>query len=376
MGAALMTARSRLGSGRSETANRARAIEMTAIAEKAAGLLAKVRAATLPVPTILRFAADGQQSANENTGFTPDRCYFLLTVHEIFLKKGRSWWSGYDPSVYVNADFIYDRNRLSVPALVGPESFKAKQELPHGFLINDITVVGPHPYRGDNIGITVVLYRIKTADYARRTLKLAENISSAVGVPADIPSLTKVGSTILDAFETLIDMQDSEPVVGHRIELSRLDGGLVPTYFALLPGNEISAEDLRVSERRLTYRNGDPVRETDYILYSILRLPRRDQIRTLKFYDMLDTMDTAALAGDDDSWQRAKSTLIAVYQEMLKCPDLIGEQVNELFQAYKERLVENRRRSKEVGLMGPGEQKAAPLAVQANAAIAEINEIQ
>jgi hypothetical protein len=188
--------------------------------------------------------------------------------------------------------------------------------------------------------------------------------------------LTKVGSTILDAFETLIDMQDSEPVVGHRIELSRLDGGLVPTYFALLPGNEISAEDLRVSERRLTYRNGDPVRETDYILYSILRLPRRDQIRTLKFYDMLDTMDTAALAGDDDSWQRAKSTLIAVYQEMLKCPDLIGEQVNELFQAYKERLVENRRRSKEVGLMGPGEQKAAPLAVQANAAIAEINEIQ
>jgi hypothetical protein len=130
------------------------------------------------------------------------------------------------------------------------------------------------------------------------------------------------------------------------------------------------------STRRLTYHNGDPVRETDYILYSILRLPRRDQIRTLKFYEMLDTIDTAALAGDDDSWQRAKSTLIAVYQEMLKCPDLIGEQVNELFQAYKERLVENRRRSKEVGLMGPGEQKAAPLAVQANAAIAEINEIQ
>jgi hypothetical protein len=102
-------------------------------------------------------------------------------------------------------------------------------------------------------------------------------------------------------------MQDSEPVVGHRIELSRLDGGLVPTYFALLPGNEISAEDLRVSERRLTYHNGDPVRETDYIIYSILRLPRRDQIRTLKFYDLLDTIDTAALAGDDDSWQRAKS---------------------------------------------------------------------
>jgi hypothetical protein len=92
--------------------------------------------------------------------------------------------------------------------------------------------------------------------------------------------------------------------------------------------------------------------------------------------ELLDTIDTAALAGDDDSWQRAKSTLIAVYQEMLKCPDLIGEQVNELFQAYKERLVENRRRSNEVGLMDPGEQKAAPLAVQANAAIAEINEIQ
>jgi hypothetical protein len=49
------------------------------------------------------------------------------------------------------------------------------------------------------------------------------------------------------------------------------------------------------------------VRETDYILYSILRLPRRDQIRTLKFYDLLDAIDTAALAGDDDSWQRAKS---------------------------------------------------------------------
>ena len=310
----------------------------------------KLKSSPIPEPNLARIKipANGQ-------GFIPDDSYFNVTVHEIFLKDGRQWWSVFAPSIYVNTDFIYGRERLAVPCVFNPETFsaKGKQKVPHGFLINDINVVGPHPYRGDRIALTLILYAVKTENYARRTLKFAEDISSAIGVPANMKMVEQVGASVLDALETLIGMNDCVPRVGHRIEVSRVHG-LEPTYFALIGGDRIDTGRLAVRDQRLVKLDDTPFRDEDFVLYSLSASNRRDEVGTLPFYENVAAMDAASLSGDADGWQRAKATLLTIYQQMLTSPDLVKRQAEEIFTDLLERMKRNRGTGDSVRLLGEG----------------------
>ncbi len=307
----------------------------------------------MPRPTFKRFDASVDPGSTDYKPFLADKTYFNLTLHEVFLKDGRQWWSVLEPSVYFSVDFIYDRERKTVPYVVGAETFKGKagEKLPHGFLVSNINIVGPHPFRGDRIGITTVLYGIKIDDYARNTLRFAESVSSAIGVPADIGLIGKVGHTILDALETLANMNGSAPVVGNRIELSQVQG-LRPSYFALLVDSIVNAGDLKVCDGKLLCKDGQPYRASDYVLYSILSSQRREEIRTLHFYDLISTMDAASFMNKDEGLERAKATLITIYQEMLSSPDLIEDQVEDIFSQLAQRLTKSKDVIERVRLLG------------------------
>jgi hypothetical protein len=322
---------------------------MTDIADAARRIFAKVKSAPMPIPTYASFSKGSSASVGNDAAFVPDQCYFNLMLNEIFLKDGRDWWSLFNPSVYVNVDFVYGAERLSVPSIVGPATFKGKEQLPHGFLMSDINVVGPHPFRGDRIGITLVLYRVKTTDYAKSTLNFAESVSSAIGVPADMNMVAKCGSTVLSALETLVNMNDCNPVIGHRIELSRAIG-LEPSYHALISG-KVDLENLKVVGNKLLYKNGDRLQD-DYVLYSIFSSRKREEIRTLDFYKSIAVLDAASLSNDEKGWERAKSAVITIYQEMIASPDLIGSQAEEVFGELIERMKRNKGTGERVRMMG------------------------
>jgi hypothetical protein len=248
-----------------------------------------------------------------------------------------------------------------VPKIVGPDLIQQKMgKLPHGFMLHDTLVAGPYPFRGGPVAISVILYKVKHHDYARGLLKFVEGVSSAIGVPADLGTLTKVGGAILDGFETLLDLGDTVPVAGHRIEIeTATTRGFVSSYSALISEGGVDVSRLRVQDGRLQMLapGGEPQKydAADYVLYSVAGSDRRGEDRTLPFYPMRDQALSAALAGDENSWKRAKATLLSLYQQMVLSADLTGEETDELLQKYRKDLEDCRRRSKEISAMPLGE---------------------
>src|SRR4051794_37071129 len=79
-----------------------------------------------------------------------DQSYFTVVVNELFIAIGRQLWATYDPMVLVTIEYMYGGTSLAVPVVIGPGTIKrpTEQHIPHGIVINDIRVAGPHPYRG------------------------------------------------------------------------------------------------------------------------------------------------------------------------------------------------------------------------------------
>lgn len=335
---------------------------MPGFTDRMAGFLGKLRSGALPLPTVASIPPTQCMPAGVvGREIVRDRAYFKLYINELFLAEGRSWWATYDPVVLVITEFVYDKGRISVPMIVGPSMIQQKMgSLPHGVVLHDTRVAGPYPFRGGPVAVTVILYKVKHHDYARGLLRFVEGVSSAVGVPADLGTLTKVGGAILDGFETLLDLGDTVPVAGHRIEIETSTmRGFVSSFSALISEGGVDVSRLRVQDGRLQVvgPNGDAKKydAVDYVLYSIVGSDRHGEERTLPFYAVYDQAMTAALTDDENSWKRAKSTLLSLYQQMVLSADLTGDETDELIQKYRNDLQKRREDSKRISAMPLGE---------------------
>jgi hypothetical protein len=311
----------------------------------------RLAGAPMPKPTELKF--DPVAGRKE---IVSDQSYFGLTLNQLNLAKGREWYSQYEPLVYVAIDFLYDTNRITIPKLIGPSALKAslpvESKLPHGFLVENIRVTGPHVYRGEQVGITFVLFKVRSTDYSKRLLQVAESLSEAIGI-AGVGALTKMGGSVMKGIETLFGAGDTQPVLGKRIELkaSPLDGFREQTN-AMLASSESVAQELSLADNRLCIQSGEQYASSDFVLYTIWEQQTRDTEAELPFYSEVKKMYLAASAGDEQGWQRAKATLVAIYQEMLTSPDLTAGDAERLFQKYKLELIARRKVAQEVAIMG------------------------
>jgi hypothetical protein len=239
----------------------------------------------------------------------------------LFLKEGRSLWDTFDPMVVMVTEFVYGDKKLSVPFVVGSGLFGQQPgRLPHGLLFNDILAAGPHPFRGGNVAISLVLYRVKRDNYAKGILKVVESISSAVGIPANIGFLTKVGDAFIDGLEALLNLQDTVPIMGHRVEIdTSTTDGLPSSYWMLTSETNITSSQIVVENGRLAIQgiNGirQPFSSSDYVLYSLTGSSRRGDESTLPFYPLRKQALESVLSGEE-GWKRSKATLLSMYGQM------------------------------------------------------------
>jgi hypothetical protein len=284
------------------------------------------------------------------TEILADQSYFSVVVNELFIAIGRQLWATYDPMVLVTIEYMYGGTKLAVPVVIGPGTIKrpGEQQIPHGIVINDIPVAGPHPYRGGPVTITMLLYKIKHTDYARGFLRFAENISKATGMPANIDTLEKVGSALVEGVDEILKMKDNEPIAGHMFTIddsTRL--GFRSGYGVLMSDSNAQISKMRVNDGRLEAQHGSeylPYRDGDYVLYSISERSRRGEVKSLPFYSLYEQGLQAATANDDESWKRAKASLLSLYGQMVVCPDLISSEVETLTDQFTERLLAARKR--------------------------------
>ncbi len=233
-----------------------------------------------------------------------------------------------------------------MPKLIGPSAIKAMlppgKQLPHGFLMNDIRIAGPVPYRGEQVGITVVLFKVRTNDYAQRVLQIAEGLSDVLGLAA-IGNIAKIGNSVVDSLQALFSMNECEPVLGQRFEInaSKLDG-LPVRQTALISETAPSATSLRIVEDRLVNSDGAQYSEADFVLYNVWGVGSVGTGRGMPFYPDVEKMYEIASSGDETSWERAKAALITLYQRLRSSPDLTSADADKLFESYKNEIVKRR----------------------------------
>jgi hypothetical protein len=324
-------------------------------------LLERLKGSALTVPTV-EWLPPAQCIPSDQAGpkIRKESSYFAVRINEVCLREGRRLWQEYDPMVLVTTEFNHVEPATTVPFVVGPilfNKFKSTigSDLPHGLIYRNILVAGPHPFRGGNFALTIVLYKVARINYAKDMLKIVENLSAAVGAPANIGLLTKVSNVLLDGLESLLNLEGTVPLIGARIELDSFVDGLSPGFGILSNDTRTPLDMLRVSNGRLTIDgSGKPYCGSDYVLFSVVGLNKREDENTLPFYELKRQAIDALLSGGAGGWDRAKALLMTMYQQMVLCPDLIRAEADAIFEDVKEQLLGIRKKQADNVLLSVG----------------------
>jgi hypothetical protein len=300
--------------------------------------------------------------------FVADEHYFQVYINEMYLTDQREWFRVFDPMVFVVSEFIYDKKVETVPSVIGPSMLKQfGKKLPKGMIFSDTRTIGPTPFRGGNFVLAVILYKSTRKDYLKEILTLIENVCNVVPITSMITTYLKTAKVLMAGFESLLDMGDIVPLVGHRREFGGAAISFTPGYYVIidLPESERNAYELWVKDRQLFY-GSDPenlkaFREADYILYSITQSNERDDISTLPFYTLYEGAKEEAGKAKDVNWENAKINLINLNTSLMLSPDLTPRCADSLTHKYQQDAKTMHERALDIATMGHQEEKEEPL---------------
>jgi hypothetical protein len=309
-------------------------------------------------PSILIPEAQVRNSGPMEAAIEPGDRYFAVFVNELFVTHARKWGVLIEPMVVAVCEFTYDGEKKMVPFVVGPSLLSGKvQQVPNGMLYSDTQVAGVCPYVGGNLVITIILCEASTQSFPKKFLDIIEKTAGSFSFGSALNAHLKVADAIVDGVEALFDLNGARPVIGHRWEYNHgFAPWLKPGFFALAatPGGALDPAALEVDAGRLcktTDGRAEAYRDSDYVLYSLRAVPKREDVTELPFYrNFLDALKAAA-DRDEGAWQRAKAGLLAAYQQMITSPDLTWSQAQELAQVFQDKLVAAKKRADEFGTL-------------------------
>jgi len=296
--------------------------------------------------------------------FKPFEHYFQVRVNEMYLPYERKWFSTYDPMVFVVSEFKYGKEDEAVPFVVGPMMMEQYgQKMPAGMIFSDTRVAGLHPYQGGRLALSVVLYRVRQTNYAKKLLQVVESAASVLDFATALSTYTKIASVVLDGVEALLGLGDTDPLIGFRCEFDPDAGDkFEPSYFALIntPEDDLDTDKLWVRKRKLLYGNSlakaKPFRDADFVLYSTAQTAKRSDLTTLSFYPAYERMiDAAMKSNTEDSWRLTKALMTDLAQTLRFSPDLTPEHAADLRSEYISEMVKEHERSVDVSNLGASE---------------------
>lgn len=315
---------------------------------------------------ILRDHIDGNQEGELDFSFKKDQHYFQVIINEMFLANARQWFNQIDPIVYVVSEFTYNGEIHIVPFIVGPGLIKklgVPDEYNSGILLRNTNVSGLRPYRGGGLTLTTVLCQSNN-NLLRPLLDVIESVSGALDFSPVLSPYTKIAGVLMDGFEALFNSDGVTPLVGLRDSFGpKVNVPFQPGYFALIDAPDIDPQKLWVKDRKLmtgdSMMSAKPVRDVDYVLYSISNPPdnSRDDIDTLPFSEQWEQVKKeAATPVDDPDYKNAKIKMINLYQDIVISPDLTDSQADSLAEKFKQRMVAIHMQAISMGTLGPEEE--------------------
>ena len=226
-------------------------------------------------------------------------------------------------------------------AVVGPSQIRtwtAMDRPRHGVVLQDCLLVGPNPYRGGNVEISMCFYRVRRTNAASSLLKVIDNLSGALPGAGEMATVAKVGSALLQGVEGLLGLEETVYLAGQRLSLTPSPlNPLTAGYSALVaPPVPDDGRNLLVADRRLCIddgKDGVPYRGSDFVLLGLSGSAERGAESSLPFY-ALKADALAALGDGDDGLKRGKAAMLTAYQQMRKSPDITSRQAGEMFEAW------------------------------------------
>lgn len=284
-----------------------------------------------------------------SAGFGADEAYFELRICEQFLINKREYWNEYNPLTLVFSELIYGGARQSFPFVVGPSLLKGLEQLEGDEQVRyrNTRVVGPTPYRGDDVAVFVGLFRVRTRDWARQALSLLESVAKAFD-SSKLSNYLNITRPLMDGIEAFFEMGDQMQFrLGQRDAFAdpetHSSNVFSPGYFVIIRDDEgsIRKDNFWVRDDQLYMgKNASqilPYREKDYVLYQFARLDKRNDYTTFDFHRQWEDVQKQIWSGNEVRAIEGYQHLIALIR---RSPDLIPSHMNQLAMLYRAKYQE------------------------------------
>jgi hypothetical protein len=231
--------------------------------------------------------------------FQPNQSYFEIRLAEMFLENRREYWEKHIPLGVILSDFLYNRERQSVPFLVGNQLLKQIEQYLEGQYVEyyNTRIAGPVPYIGDDVGLFVGLFRTKVEDLSKSLFSFLETLVGAFDLGQLTPYL-QIAQQVRTGLGNILGLEGQE--VQYRMGNRNVfvDPMLNPNdpkefrdgYLAYIncPEDALDRNNLRVKEERLLVETAgslEPLRSYDYCLIRLKSLPFRNDYTTFPCYE-------------------------------------------------------------------------------------------
>jgi hypothetical protein len=228
----------------------------------------------------------------------PQESYFEIRLAEMFLANQRQYTNRFIPLGIILTDFLYNRQRESVPFLVGNQILKGLEKYVAGQFVEyyNTRIAGPVPYIGDDVGLFVGLFRSKVEDLSERLFSFLETVVGAFDLGQLTPYL-KIAQQVRTGLDSILGAsgQKVQYRLGYRDvfvdpeqkpnDLKKFRSG----YLAYIncPENALDPASLRVDEDRLKIQKAgalQPLRSYDFCLVHLDSMDKRNDYKTFPFY--------------------------------------------------------------------------------------------
>jgi hypothetical protein len=278
---------------------------------------------------------------NLDPALKANKQYFEIRLNEIYLTYQRQWFSQYDPMVLAVSEFSYAGQQMVVPFVVGPTMMeKLGSEVPAGMVFADTCVAGPHPYRGGDVAVTVILYQTQRQDYVRKLLGLVENTATVLDLVVPLSAYIKIAGVVLDGVEALTGTDGTtNPLIGRRDAFKPVETG----YFVLTNAPVSSLNNLWVRNKQLvqgpSLAEATPFRGAEYVLYSVATT-QRDDVSMLPFHPTWQrVLEEAVKSSEEPIWKSTKANMAALLGMLYTSPDLTETHAAHLADEWTETIM-------------------------------------
>jgi hypothetical protein len=268
--------------------------------------------------------------------------YFTVRSNMLSLQHSRDWFTTWQPMLVSVVEFRYAGREVSVPFVVGPSMLKSHTDavVPLATVFAGTEVVGVHPYAGDRVAVTMLLYRVIHDNYVKQILDVAQRIVGAFDLSTVLTQYLRVATAVEGAIDSILGVKDTTPVLGYRIEFNPNAADVFrPGYFALLTGEALSSERTWVRDHMLlvgdTADAATAPRE-DAVLFSITGSTTRNDVADLPWFRPLwQQVVQAANTGTDSGKRAVKAHLAYLYETLFLSDDVAKAQVAPLYSAFE-----------------------------------------